>query len=343
MKRMFVVVMALILGLGGTCTLAEEDMHHDLGCTTEDILQALYLEDDEEDEEYVSYYYRFYNNGDNLNDYEGLSDLGLRSYYPLCPGTLYQDDICFVYALSTDVKSRNVNLFIFTYEVPDGIGEATAAIETGLAYWNRVIEACSEDVQEAYTNAQAIFEPEMLFGYGSNYAREYYSEECAFSCAAMGNRICYVVTSFTQGASSSWLDGINWIEYEVNEYLLEAFAEDIQEQSEFSDDAEVGIGIVPGTSDSPSYLAPIWYVNFGRPDNYKRWHIKFYGSEMEAIKYTQTTMEDYYFPFDLPDGFEYFQYRYKNMSISGYCTEPEEQIDAFRAAVLAWEKVFGNK
>lgn len=337
MKRVLVVfVMSLILM--GAYAFAEEAIYHDLGCTPEDVLQALYLEDDE----YVSYYYRFYNNGDNLNDYGGLIDLGLSATLPWCPGTMYQDGICFDYALLTDVRSRNVNVFIFTYEIPEWSSDAMS-IETGLGCWNRVIEACSEDVQEAYTNAQAIFEPEMLFGYGSNYAREYYSEECAFSCAAMGNRICYVVTSFTQGASSSWLDGINWIEYEVNEYLLEAFAEDLQEQSEFADDAEVGIGIVPGTSDSPSYLAPIWYVNFGRPDNYKRWHIKFYGSEMEAIKYTQTTMEDYYFPFDLPDGFEYFQYRYKNMSISGYCTEPEEQIDAFQAAILAWEKVFGNK
>ena len=144
MKRMLsVFIMAVILI--GTCSFADENVSHDLGCTPEDILQALYLEDDE----YVSYLSRFYNNGDNLYDYEGLSDLGIRSYYPLCPGTMYQDDICFVYALSTDVKSRNVNLFIFTYEVPDEIGEATAAIKTGLAYWNRVIEACSEDVQEA--------------------------------------------------------------------------------------------------------------------------------------------------------------------------------------------------
>lgn len=344
MKRILAVVVVMALILGGTCTLAEEDMHHDLGCTTEDILQALYLEDDEEDDEYVSYYYRFYNNGDDLYDYEGLSDLGIRSYFPLCPGMRSKDGILFVYALSTDVKSRNVNLFIFTYEVPEGIDDATAAIETGLSYWNKVIEACSEDVQESYINARAAFEAGLSGGYGSDYAREYYSEECVFSCAAMGNRICYVVTSFTQGAGTSWLDSSNWIEHEVNDQLLEVFAEEFQKQSEFADDVEVGIGIVPGTSESPLYLAPIWYVNFFRPDNtYERWHIEFYGSEMEAIKYTQTTMEDYYFPFDLPDGFEYFQYRYKNMSISGYCTEPEEQIDAFQAAILAWEKVFGNK
>ncbi len=325
MKRVLVVfVMSLILM--GAYAFAEEAIYHDLGCTPEDVLQALYLEDDE----YVSYYYRFYNNGDNLNDYGGLIDLGLSATLPWCPGTMYQDGICFDYALLTDVRSRNVNVFIFTYEIPEGSSDAMS-IETGLGCWNRVIEACSEDVQESYKNARTAFEAGLSGGYGSDYMREYYAERCTFSCMADGKRIFYGVTSETD---------FNWTEYEVDDQLLAEFAEKFQEQSEFADEAEIRLW---PNEQYTVFLAPVSRVGYTNPDNQLSVSIWLYGNEIDAIGFTQTTMQDYYFPVQYPDGIEPFEYRYKNMRISGLCAEAEEQIDVFQAAILAWEKVFSNE
>ena len=328
MKRalaIFVMVVILI----GTCSFAEEDSFRDLGCTPEDIVHALYL--NENDDEYVSYYSRFYNDGDELYRYEGLIDLRLSSTLPWCPGTMYQDGIRFDYVLLTDVVSRNVNVFVFTYEIPEG-SSASDAIETGLMYWNQIIETCSENVQENYDKARNAFEAGLSGGYGSDYMREYYAEECTFSCMADGTRICYGVASVT--------DDFNWIEYEVNDQLLQEFAEEFQEQSEFADEADVRLW---ANEEFTSYLAPVSGVSCIKQDNQHGVTIWFYGSEMEAIKYTQTTMQDYYFPTQYPDGTEYFEYRYKNMRISGYCANTEEQMDVFQASVLAWEKVFGNE
>lgn len=329
MKRLLAVFVMVVI-LIGACALAEENTFLDLGCTPEDIVKALDLEDDG----YSSHVLRFYNDGDELYSYEGLVDIGISSTFPLCPGTMYQDGIRFDYALSTDVRSRNVKMFIFTYEVPDGIEDATAAIETGLVYWNRVIETCSEEVQESYIKARMAFEVGLSGGYGSDYMREYYAEGCAFACMADGKRICYAVTSFTSETD------INWIEYEVDDQSLQEFIEEFQKQSEFADEAEVRLW--PNEEYYTFCLAPVSRVSCITPDNQRGVSIWFYGSEMEAIKYTQTTMQDYYFPPQVPDGLEFFQYRYKNMSIQGYCAEVEEQIDIFRAAVLAWEKIFGN-